>query len=289
MTVAAKPEESGVSLIQHPALRIVNYVLLVLCALIVFVPISIVFLQSFKSNQEYIYSKVWDLPKNFLNLDNYQIVFKQGHLAKGFLNTNILAFVSLFGTLAMGTMVSYVLTRFEFRGKSAVLTAYVLSAIVPGTTTLIATFKVIQALHLYNSIWAGIALYVAAGVLDIYVFLQFASKIPKELDESAMMDGASYFQIYWKIILPQMQVALVTTGILKIAYIYNDMFIPFVFMPGNNLNTLTTGLMKFTYDRNSQWNVMAAGIMMIMIPTLVLYLFSQRYIVSGVSGGAVKG
>jgi multiple sugar transport system permease protein len=142
---------------------------------------------------------------------------------------------------------------------------------------------------LYNTIYAGMVLYVATDVLQIYVFLQFVRRIPYEIDESALLDGSSFFRIYWSIILPQMKPAIATVAIIKMLGVYNDMFTPYLYMPKSTLRTVTTAIMMFSYDRNSQWNVMAAGILAVMIPTLILYLFAQRSIIAGITEGAVKG
>lgn len=274
--------------VRNPALRIFNYAMLFAFLLIVIVPLMIVFITSFKSNQEYMYSKLWDLPKSFLYLQNYLVYLQKGRMFLGLKNLSIMIGTALITSILMGTMVAYVVSRFNFKGKKLILSAYVLAAIIPTTTTAVATFSIIKALHVYNSIYAGIILFSSTGVLDIYMFIQFISKISSELDQSAKIDGASYFRVYWSIILPLMKPAIATVSILKIVLIYNDFFIPFTYMPSMKLSTITTGLMTFTNDRVSQWNVLSAGIIAVMLPTLIIYLIAQKYIIAGVTDGSVK-
>lgn len=283
-----KVQFSAGLVVRNPALRIFNYFLLFTFVLLVLVPLLIVLITSFKTNEEYMYSKLWDLPKSFLNFDNFLIYFQKGRMLTGFKNLAILISTSLIASIFMGTTVAYVVSRFNFRFKKLILVAYIFAAIIPTTTTAVATFSIIKALHVYNTIYAGIILFSSTGVLDIYMFIQFISKISIELDQSARVDGASYFRIYWSIILPLMKPAIATVSILKIVSIYNDFFIPFTYMPSMKLSTITTGLMTFTNDRVSQWNVMGAGIIAVMLPTLIIYLFAQKYIIAGVTDGSVK-
>jgi len=274
---------------KNPVLKAFNYVLLSLFVFIIFTPILILFFASFKSNQEYMYSSLIQPPKSFFNFENYITAFTQGKLLLGFKNTLLLSFTSIVGSVTMGSMVAYALGRFEFRARKYVLGLYTLAIMVPGIVTQIATFTVIRGLGIYNTIYAGILLYLSTDITQIYVLLQFTRSIPKEVDESALIDGASYFRIYRSIILPLMKPALVTAVILKFVGVYNDMFIPMMYMPKSTLRTVTTAIMSFSFDKTSQWNIMSAAILLALMPAMILYLVFQKYIIAGVTDGAVKG
>lgn len=275
--------------VKNPFLRVINYIMLIIGSILVLSPIYIIFVAAFKDNKEYMFSGTLALPKNFLNFDNFTNVINKGHLILGFKNTFILMIISVALSIMLGTMVAYALGRFEFRFKYLIMGAFLVSTIIPSITTSVATFSIIKGLHLYNTIFAPILLYIGTDIMQIYIFLQFISKIPYELDESAMVDGASYFRIYRTIILPQMRSAIVTMVILKALAIYNDMFTPYLYMPKSSLRTVTTAIIAFSSDQNSQWNVMAAGILAVLLPTLILYLFVQKYIIAGLADGSVKG
>jgi len=263
--------------------------LLVICAIMVIMPISILFIIAFKTNEEYLYSRLLAFPENILNFTNFRNAIIKGNMVLGLKNTIILIIPSVAGNILLGCMVAYTLGRFKFKGRSFLMGAFIAASIIPHTTTQVATFTIIKSLGLFNTIFAAMILYLGTGILQIYIFLQFINNIPYDLDESAMLDGASYFRIFLQIILPEMKPAIATVGIIKILDIYNDMFIPYLYMPGPKLRTVSTSLMAFSYAQNSQWNVMAAGIIVVMIPTIVLYLYLQKYIIAGIASGAVKG
>jgi ABC-type sugar transport system, permease component len=262
--------------------------LLLVGFLIVTTPIYILFNISFKTEEEYVRRSIFSIPENIFNISNYLFVFEKGHMLLAFKNILILCTASISISIVLGLMTAYSLDRFDFRLKKYILGAFLVSAMIPSITTQVATFSVIKSLHLLNTMYAGIVIYICVDIIQIYVFLQFIEKIPKELDESAMIDGASYFRIFTNIIIPQMKPAIMTIVILKLLYIYNDYLTPYLYMNKSNLRTVATALDVFSNDQTARWNVMGAAIIIVMIPTLVLYLFLQRYIISGVTDGAVK-
>ncbi len=274
--------------VYSPLHKALNYILLTITSLIILSPILVVLNIAFKTDQEYLETAFYELPDSLLYLDNFITVFRDGDLLLAFSNTFILIVVSVFFNIAMGTMTAYVLGRFQFPLKKFLLGAFILASIIPWVVTQVATFTIIQNLGIFNTIFAGMVLYMATNVLQIYIFLQFMDNIPLELDESALIDGASYLKIYFSIILPLMKPAIATVCILSTIHIYNDMLTPYLYMPKTSLKTVTTALMKFSYDRNSNWTVMGAGIITVMIPTLVMYLGLQKFILAGITDGAIK-
>ena len=270
------------------ALKLVNYFVLIVFVFIILMPILIVFNISFKSAAEYAETSFMTFPRSFMYVENYITVFTQARMLTGFKNTLILATVPTIFSLIMGTMVAYILSRFRTKFVNIIFNMFVLSIMIPTITTQVATFTIIKSLGLFNTIFAGIVLYVATDLTQIYIFLQFLDKIPKEIDESGLTDGASYFRIYANLIFPQLRPALTTAAIIKFIAIYNDMFTPYLYMPKSNLRTITTAILSFSGDRVSDWNLMAAGIVIVLFPTLILYLVFQKFIISGLSDGAVK-
>jgi raffinose/stachyose/melibiose transport system permease protein len=274
--------------VRNPFIRILNYTLLLLILVLIFVPIYIVISMSLKTKVEFMRNSTFGLPNNILNIQNYITVFEKANLLTGFKNVLKLCIVSVTGSVILGLMVSYVLSRFKFRFKTIVLPMFLVAAIIPSMTIQVALFEIIKSIHLFNTIFAGMILYLGTDIVQIYIFMQFMNKIPYELDESALIDGASYFRIFWSIIIPQMKPAIATVVILKVLGIYNDMYIPYLYMPKASLRTVTTCILGLSYDKNFDWTLMSAGIVAVMLPTIILYLFFQRYIISGVSDGAVK-
>ena len=156
--------------------------------------------------------------------------------------------------------------------------------LVPTFVTEIARFKIINGLDLYNTLGAPIVIYVASDLMQLYIYRQFISTIPPSLDESALLDGCSYFGVFSRIIFPLLAPATATVVIIKAITIINDMYIPYLYMPKNKLRTLTTFLMDYANAQQGSW----AGIIVIMLPTILIYVFFQRYILAGIAAGAVK-
>ncbi|MBW7453387.1 carbohydrate ABC transporter permease [Paenibacillus sepulcri] len=255
---------------------------------LIFFPPYILVLNAFKTKEEFTQTSVFQLPKNFFNFDNFMTVLERANLDRAYLNTLIIIVVAVIGNVALGTMVAYILGRFDFKLKKVIFGAYIAVSFIPMITTQVATFTVINNLHLFNTLFASIILHLGTDVLQIFIYLQFIRNIPAELDESAMMEGASLFKIYRTIIFPLLAPATATVVIIKTINIYNDMFIPFLYMPDQKLAVVSTSLMNFSSERSTEWELMSAAILMIMVPIIVLYLFFQKYVFAGIVSGAVK-
>jgi len=267
--------------------KTLKYAILLLASFIVLFPIYSVLVGAFKTREEY-YASGLALPESFLNFDNFARVYEVGRLGLGFRNILIILAVVITGNILLGTMVAYALGRFEFALRRPILNLYLFAQIVPLVTTQVATFSVVRELGLFNSIFAPMLLYTGADVLQIVIYLQFIKNISKDLDESAMIEGASLFRIYRSIIFPLLAPATVTLVILKTISVYNDFYIPLLYMPGKDLKVVSTAIYAFVGPNAAQLNVISAGIVLIFLPTVALFLALQRYIFAGVVSGAVK-
>lgn len=267
---------------------VIKHAILWIAVFIIFFPPYILVLNAFKSKQEFSQTSVFKLPENFLHFDNFATVLVRAHLDRAYLNTLLIIVTAVVGNIALGTMVAYVLGRFDFVLKKAILGTYIALSFVPTITTQVATFTVINKLHLFNTLFASIILHMGTDVLQIFIYMQFMRNIPKELDENAMMEGASLLKIYRTIIFPLLAPAIATVTIIKTINIYNDMFIPYLYMPAKELTVVSTSLMNFSSLRSTEWELMSAAILMIMVPIVALYLFLQKYVFAGIVRGAVK-
>ncbi len=269
-------------------LNLLKYATVIIGSLTAIVPILVVFFASFKTAPEFLDTTAMMLPKSFLNIQNYLTAFNKGNMLTGFFNTTLILVISLSGAILLGTMVAYVISRFDFRLKKVILGAFLLATLIPSVTTQVATFQVINSLGLFNTRLAAIILYLGTDIIAIYIFIQFISGISISLDEAAMMEGASYLTIYFKIILPLVKPAIVTVMIIKGIAIYNDFYIPFLYMPKKSLQVVSTSLFKFMGPFGSNWEIISAAIIIAIIPTLVIFLFLQKYIYNGFTAGSVK-
>ena len=256
---------------------------------IVLAPIVLVLFASFKTKADMV--KISPLllpPKSRFTLDNFQKVLNNKYLLIGFKNTGIILVVSIFFNVMFGTITAFIIERFKFRFKGFIVGLFFVGMLIPSFVTEIARFKVIQGLHLYNTLGAPIVIYVASDLMQLYIYRQFISTLPVSLDESALLDGCGYFGLFTRIIFPLLAPATATVVIIKAFNIINDMYIPYLYMPKNKLRTLTTFLMDYANAQRGSWQQLAAGIIIVMLPTICIYLFFQRYILAGIAAGAVK-
>ncbi|MEK0315712.1 carbohydrate ABC transporter permease [Cohnella sp. 56] len=269
-------------------LSVFQHLILWIAVLVIVFPPFVLVLNAFKSKTEFAQTSVFKLPHSFLNFDNFAAVITRAHLDRAYMNTLFIIVIAVIGNVALGTMVAYVLGRFDFKLKNLIMGTYIALSFVPTITTQVATFTVVKNLHLYNTLWAAIVLNLGTSVLQLFIYLQFLRNIPRELDEAAMMEGASLFRIYRTIIFPLLTPATATIVIIKTIGIYNDMFTPYLYMPAQKLTVVSTSLMNFSSERSTEWEMMSAAILLIMLPIIVLYLFFQRYVFAGIVNGAVK-
>jgi ABC-type glycerol-3-phosphate transport system permease component len=265
-----------------------TYLSLFIACLIAVVPLVVIVMASLKTGPEFNSGHVLEPPKDWFNLDNYVTAFVRGGMLQAFVNTTFILIVSVTGTVLIGSMAAYAIDRFDFRGRRLILFLFLLAAIVPAVTAQVATFQIVKGLGLFNTRWSAIALFIGTDIVSIYIFIQFMRGIPRELDEAAIVDGASRFRVYRSIILPLLVPAMVTVVIIKGVAIYNEFYIPFLYMPSPDLGTVATSLFRFQGPYQTNWQVIAAGVVITIIPTLIIFLSLQRWIYRGFTRGAIK-
>lgn len=262
---------------------ILKYGSLLIGTAVAIIPVLVVFIGSFKSKQEFLTTGVLELPKSF-TFTNYITAFVDGQMLTGFKNTVFIFIISIIGKLLLGTMIAYVLNRFDFKFKNGIMALYLFATLIPAITTQVATFQIINSLGLFNSIWSVIVLNLGTDVIAVYIFLQYLKGIPVSLDEAAIIEGASYFQIYRKIILPLLKAPMITILIISGVGIYNDFYNPFLYMPDPALKVISTALFAFKGPYGTDWPVILAGVIIVILPILIVFLVLQKYIYNGVSG-----
>lgn len=267
---------------------IFKYISLFIASIAAIGPIIVVFLASFKTKAEYSSTNKLALPENIFNFDNYVAAFTGGKMILGFLNTSLIVIVALMLGIMLGTMVAYTLSRFKFKLSKVVVALFLFATLIPGVTTQVATFQIVEGMGLFNTRLATILIYTGTDIIAIYIFIQFINSISKTLDESALLEGASYFQIYYRIILPLLKPAIATVVIVRGISIYNDFYTPFLYMPSTRLSVVSTSLHRFMGPYGAQWEIICAGIIITIIPTLIIFLLLQKYIYNGFTQGSVK-
>ncbi|MFK8850794.1 carbohydrate ABC transporter permease [Streptomyces sp. Ac-502] len=267
-----------------------TYLSLIAASAVVLIPLAVVFLTSLKTSREITGGGALALPHDWLNLSNYATAFRDGHLLTALGNTVFLLAFSITGTVVIGSMTAYAVDRFDFRARKPVLALFLIATLVPGVTTQVATFQVVNSFGLFNSRWAPVLLYMGTDIVSVYIFLQFIRSIPVSLDEAARLDGANAFAftIYRRIIFPLLKPAIATVVIIKGITVYNDFYLPFLYMPSEDLGTMSTALFRFKGPFGAHWETISAGTVLVIVPTLIIFLFLQRYIYNGFAQGATK-
>ena len=266
--------------------RVLRYVFLTAACMFVIIPIIPLVFMAFKTGTEYSSTSVLVPPKNWLNFYNFKYAIRVGNLGKALFNTAVILAISLTLQLMFTTMASYVLHRFEFRGRKIIYTLFVLTMFIPVVTTQTVVFQIVYRMGLVNRMPSVILLYSGVNIVGIYIMFNQLNSIPKELDESALIDGASYFRIFGSIILPLMKPACTTLLIINGIGYYNDFYIPNLYLR-KNVQTFTVALHKFFGNTATPFEIVAAAILLGIVPIMVVFLFLQRYIFYGLTG-AVK-
>ncbi|SNX53912.1 multiple sugar transport system permease protein [Thermoanaerobacterium sp. RBIITD] len=265
-----------------------KYAILIFLLFVFVIPVLVIFFAAFKTNKEYATTSVLTLPTSFFDFKNFITAFVDGHMLTGFKNTIIIMIFSLAGSVLTGSMSAFIFSRFKSQISKIANFLFLVATMIPMISTQVATFQIINALGLFNTRLAPIILYCGTDIVSIYIFLQFMENISVSLDESAIIDGANYFQVFFKIIFPLIRPAIATVLITKGVAIYNDFYIPFLYTPDQSLLTVSTALFAFKGPYGAHWEIISAGIILIMIPTLITFIALQKQIYNGLVVGSVK-
>ena len=268
-------------------IKILKYVFLIACCLIVIIPLLVVLIGAFKTHEEYIGTNVFRLPA-VPQFENFKIAFLNGNVLRGLANTAIILVVSCAGTIITGTMTAFVLQRFKMMFTRAVKFVFLFAALLPNISMQVTVFQIVNALGLFDSLAAPCVLYIGTDIVSIYIFIQFLDNISVSLDESAILDGCSYPRVYWSIILPMLRPAIATVLVIKFVGIYNDFYTANLYMPSAENNVVSTALYRFIGPYGAKWEIIFAGIIICIIPSLILFLVLQKSIYSNLVTGSVK-
>lgn len=207
-----------------------------------------------------------------------------------FMNSAIILAVVLIGSIIIGTQLAYVLDRFKFPGNGLIRNLFTFAALLPAIAMQVAVYEIMVNLNFVNTLYGYIIMMMGTDVISIYIFIQYFENLPVSLDESAIIDGASYFTIYSKILLPLLKPAIVTAIILKGANTYNEYYCAQLYLQDKaRLRTVATSLYTFTGPLGNQYNMICAGVIISLLPALILFVVCQKQIYSGIAAGAVKG
>ena len=269
---------------------IVKYVSLVFFAIVALLPIVSCVITAFKTEEEYKSTNVMTMPKSWLNFDNFIDAFQRANMGRAFLNSLIILVVVLIGAVFIGTSLAYVLNRFKFPGNGLIRNLFLFASLLPGIAMQVPMYMIMKDLGFINHLYGYIIMMMGTDIISIYIFIQFMENISTSLDESAIIDGASYFKIYSRIILPLLKPAIVTSMVLKGVSTYNEYYSANLYLQNKAvLGTVSTSLYTFQGPLGNQNNMICAGVIISLLPALIVFILCQKQIYSGITQGAVKG
>lgn len=276
--------------IGHYLVIILKYVSLVFFSFMAVLPVVSCVITAFKTEEEYQNTNVMTLPTSWLNVDNFLQAFERANMGRAFINSTIVLITVLVVSVLVGTSLAYVLNRFQFPGNGLIRNLFLFATLLPGVAMQVAVYEIMTNLNFINTLHGYIIMMCGTDVIAIYIYIQFFENISVSLDESAIIDGASYFTIYSKILLPLLKPAIVTACILKGVGTYNEYYCANLYLQNKKLlPTVATSLYTFVGPLGSKYNLICAGVIISLLPALIVFILFQKQIYSGMTAGSVKG
>ena len=280
----------GMMKFQRGLINVVKYVFLIFAAFVALVPIVSCVITAFKSVEEYQSTNVMVLPQSWTYFENFKTAWQQANMGSAFLNSFFIVICVLVGSVFISAMLAYVLNRFKFPGNELIRNLFMIATLIPGSASQVPVNQIMTALNLVNTMHGYIILMLGTDVITIYIFLQFFENLSINLDESAIMDGCTYFGAFFRILFPLLKPAIVTSAILKGVSTYNEYYMAGLYLQDKTrYQVVSTALYVFTGPMGSQYNYICAGVIITIIPALIIFLLCQDQIYSGLAAGAVKG
>ena len=270
--------------------RAALYVPLVIYSVIVVYPMVWLLSASLKTALE-LFESPWKLAAS-PQWDNYARVWSKVGLGQCFANSVFVTAVSMFLILLIGSMAAYALARFSFKGRDLIHNTFMSGMMFPVFLGIVPLFLLLRNLGMWNNYFGLIASYVAFSLpFTVFILTGFFRSLPHELAEAGMIDGCSHFSIFWRIMLPIAKPGLIAAGIFNFFGIWNEYPLALVIIADDKLRTLPLGIAALVMQQQyeTDWGALFAGLVIVMLPTLIVYLFFQRQITEGLTAGAIKG
>ncbi|MEM6761360.1 MAG: carbohydrate ABC transporter permease [Pseudomonadota bacterium] len=219
--------------------------------------------------------------------ENYLEPFERLDFVRYLWNSVFVTVMATIITLFTNSMAAFALSKYKFRGRNVVMLLILATLMVPLSVILVPLYSVVSAFGLINSLW-GVILPTVATPTGVFLLRQYMLTIPDELLDAARMDKASEWQIYWRIVLPLTAPALAVLAIFSVVWRWNDFLWPLIVLSRQELYTLQVGLFSFSGELNVQWHYILAMTVVTMIPVVLVFVFLQRFITTGIAGAGLK-
>jgi raffinose/stachyose/melibiose transport system permease protein len=250
-------------------------------------PFYLLFVSSFKSLRE-IGANPFSFPTSF-ELDAYTKAWKQSHLGSYFKNSLIISGASVVISVFLSSLAAYAFSRLRFIGKQVLFFFILAGVMLPLQATLVPLYRLLSQLGLISTYWGMIALYVAFTIpFGIFLLTGFFRSIPYEIEEAAMIDGCSWFGMYWRIVIPLAAPGLATMAILEFIWFWNEYLLALTFIQKESIRTVTMGVMVISGIFQMNFAQLTAATLMSLVPVVIVYILFQRYLIRGLTAGALK-
>ncbi|WP_114943911.1 carbohydrate ABC transporter permease [Microvirga calopogonii] len=269
--------------------RIAVHIALILYTILALGPILLILVNAFKTRRA-IFADPLGLPngQTFTTI-GFDRVFANADFGLYFFNSLTVTLVSLVLIVLIGAMAAWALTEYRFPGNTLLSLYLAIGIMVPIRLGSVSILRMMVELNLVNTLTALILVYVAQGLpLAILILGEFIQQIPKDLRDAARCDGVSEYRIFFSIILPLISPAVATVAVFTMVPVWNDLWFPLILAPGDGKQTITLGVQQFIGQYVTDWNAVLASLTLAIAPVLVLYLVFSRYLVRGLTAGAVK-
>ncbi|AEF81453.1 carbohydrate ABC transporter permease [Leadbettera azotonutricia] len=268
--------------------NIVSHIILIIYSLIVIFPLWVMIINSFKDRLS-IYQNPFMLPKKW-NISNYGDVLRDGDFLVYFRNSFVVVILSLAILLIVGALASYALANWRGKWSRIIYFFCIAGMMLPIKIASIRLLELVRILGLLNTIWSLVPIYVAMGIpIAIFILTEFIRQVPWELTEAGIIDGASRFQVFSRIISPLLRPALATVAIYNLVPFWNDLWFPLIFISDDQAKTVLLGVTRLFGQYQTDWSKVLAVLTLSAIPVIALYLAMSKQFIQGLTAGAVKG
>lgn len=271
------------------SLRITKGTILAVWLIITLFPLYWILLTSFKPPSQIAEYPVRYWPRTF-SFDNYLNLFRKAQFGQYLYNSLIVSTAAALVATAIALLSAYVLSRYSFRGKGAIMLAFLVTQMIPAFIALGPLYQMFVKLGLVDSRFGLVLVYIAMTIPFSAIMLRgFFDNVPDALEEAAMVDGATRFGALWRVIIPVMTPGIIATFIFNFVNAWNELFLAVTLINGDARKTIPTALNGFISSFNIEWGPMSAAAVLTVLPTMVLFAFASRWIVAGLTQGAAKG
>jgi len=269
-------------------MQALRYVVSVVMALIILVPLFTAVVGGFKTNANLL-DDPFGLPTKFVT-DNYTGVLTSSSFWVQLRNSTFVVIFTALGVVVLASMPAFVFARMKFPGRDAIFAFFLLGLLFPLTVAILPLYITLRQVHLVDNLWGIILPQIAFGLpINIVILRGFFAAVPNDLQEAAAIDGCGYFGFFWRVMLPLVRPALAAVVVLTIVASWNNFFLPLLVLNKEEMWTLPLGIMQFQGQFGTDWARVLAFVSLALVPTVVFYLIAERHIVSGLLAGAVKG